>query len=81
MYVANSIMPLDGLLLENAKFLNADLEYNWINYTTAFGIEYFYIKSVPGAKRYFKEKIFHQQVQYNIEILKPTNTRFAPLKP
>ncbi|EEO25289.1 hypothetical protein [Helicobacter winghamensis] len=81
MYVANSIMPLDGLLLENAKFLNADLEYNWINYTTAFGIEYFYTKSVPGAKRYFKEKILHQQVQYNIEILKPTNTRFAPLKP
>ncbi|MDY2584148.1 hypothetical protein [Helicobacter sp.] len=80
MYVANSIMPLDDLLVENARFLNADLEYNWINYTTAFGIEYFYTRSMPGAKRYFKEKIKEQQVQYDVEILQPTNTRFAPLQ-
>ncbi|MBX7490881.1 hypothetical protein [Helicobacter turcicus] len=80
MYIANSIMPLQSLLVENAKLLSADLEYNWINYTTAFAIEYFYTKSVPSAKRYFKEKIKEQQVQYNVEILQPTNTRFAPLK-
>ncbi|WP_299548612.1 hypothetical protein [uncultured Helicobacter sp.] len=80
MYLANSILPLDSLLVENAKLLNADLEYNWINYSTAFGIEYFYAKSVPGTKRYFKEKILNQQVQYDIEILQPTNTRFVPLK-
>lgn len=79
MYIANSIMPLDDLFIENAKFLNADLEYNWINYATALGVEYFYTKSVSRAKRYFKEKIKDQQVQYNIEILQPTNTRFAPL--
>ncbi|TLD84053.1 hypothetical protein LS70_004410 [Helicobacter sp. MIT 11-5569] len=78
MFIANSIMPLDSLFVENAKLLNADLEYSWINYTTAFGVEYFYTKSVPSAKRFFKEKIRNQQVQYNIEILKPTSTRFAP---
>ena len=39
MYIANSIMPLDSLFVENAKLLNADLQYNWINYTTAYGIE------------------------------------------
>ena len=80
MYVANSIMPLNSLFVENAKLLNADLQYNWINYTTAYGIEYFYRKSVPRVKAYFKEKIKNQQVEYAIEILTPTNTRFAPLK-
>lgn len=80
MYIANSIMPLDSLLVENAKFLGVDLEYNWISYTTAFAIEYFYTKSVPSTKRYFKEKIKEQQVHYSVEILQPTNTRFEPLK-
>lgn len=80
MYIANSIMPLDSLFVENAKLLNADLQYNWINYATAYGIEYFYRKSVPRVKAYFKEKIINQQVEYAIEILTPTNTRFAPLK-
>lgn len=80
MYIANSIMPLDSLFVENAKLLNADLQYNWINYTTAYGIEYFYRKSVPRVKAYFKEKIRNQQVEYTIEILTPTNTRFVPLK-
>ena len=79
MYIANSIMPLDSLFVENAKLLNADLQYNWINYTTAYGIEY-YRKSVPRVKAYFKEKIRNQQVEYAIEILTPTNTRFVPLK-
>lgn len=80
MYIANSIMPLDSLFVENAKLLNADLQYNWINYTTAYGIEYFYRKSMPRVKAYFKEKIRNQQVEYAIEILTPTNTRFVPLK-
>ena len=56
-----------------------DLEYDWINYATAFGIEYFYLKNSPGAKRYFKERIRDNQVQYSIEILTPANNRFAPL--
>lgn len=80
MYIANSIMPIDSLLIENAKQFNTDLEYDWINYTTTFGVEYFYSKSVPNAHRYFKETIQNQQVQYEVEILQPTNTRFIPLE-
>ncbi len=80
MYVANSIMPLDSLFVENASLLNADLEYNWINYATALGTEYFYLKNVRNAKRYFKERIQNQQVQYKIEILTPTQNRFAPFE-
>ncbi|WP_297814157.1 hypothetical protein [uncultured Helicobacter sp.] len=79
MYIANSISPLDSLFVEQAKLLDVDLEYDWINYATAFGIEYFYLKNSPGAKRYFKERIRDNQVQYSIEILTPANNRFAPL--
>ncbi|WP_238699268.1 hypothetical protein [Helicobacter sp. MIT 05-5294] len=79
MYIANSISPLDSLFVEQARLLDVDLEYDWINYATAYGIEYFYRKSVPSAKRYFKERIKENQVQYNIEILTPANNRFVPL--
>lgn len=77
MYIANSIQRLDDFLTQEAKMLNADLQYDWINYATAFGIEYFYHKSLPSAKRYFKEKIKDNQVQYNIQILSPLNNRFV----
>ncbi|MDD6055987.1 MAG: hypothetical protein PUB96_05520 [Helicobacteraceae bacterium] len=79
MYIANSIMPLDVLFIENAELLGVDLKYDWINYATAFGVEHFYIKSVKGVKKIFKENIKDQQVQYNIEILTPKNNRFMPL--
>lgn len=77
MYIANSIQTLDSLLSEETQMLNADLKYDWINYATAFGIEYFYRKNVPSAKRYFKETIKDNQVQYEIEILSPINNRFV----
>ena len=77
MYIANSIQPLDDLLSEESKMLNVDLEYDWINYATAFGIEYFYRKNTPSAKDYFKENIKDNQVQYKIEILSPINNRFV----
>ena len=69
------------MLIENAKQFNTDLEYDWINYTTHIwsGV-FFHSKSVPNAHRYFKETIQNQQVQYEVEILQPTNTRFIPLE-
>lgn len=76
MYIANSIGKLEDLFVEEAKLLNADLEYDWINYATALGIEYFYLKNIPSAKRFFDEKIYNNQVQYDIQILSPKNNRF-----
>ena len=76
MYIANSIGKLEDSFVEEAKLLNADLEYDWINYATALGIEYFYLKNIPSAKRFFDEKIYNNQVQYDIQILSPKNNRF-----
>ncbi len=79
MYIANSIAKSDSLLVEEAKLLNADLEYDWINYSTAYGIEYFYLQNIPNAKAYFKEAIKNNQVEYKIDILTPKNNRFVPI--
>ncbi|MDA3968735.1 hypothetical protein [Helicobacter ibis] len=76
MYIANSISELDIKLIEQSKLIKADLEYDWINYATAFGVEYFYTSKIPSAKRYFKERIVNNQVQYEVEILTPTSSRF-----
>ncbi|WP_104721145.1 hypothetical protein [Helicobacter mesocricetorum] len=79
MYIANSIAKSDSLLVEETKLLNADLEYDWINYSTAYGVEYFYLQNIPNAKAYFKETIKNNQVEYKIDILTPKNNRFIPI--
>lgn len=78
MFIANSIGDIDVQLVEQSKLINADLEYDWINYATALGVEYFYLNKIPSANRYFKEQIKDNQVQYNINILTPQNNRFVP---
>ena len=78
MFIANSILPLDTHLLEQASLLNVDLQYDWINYTTAYGVEHFYKRSV-GGKKQFSEVIKDNQVQYKINILTPKTNRFMPL--
>lgn len=79
LFIANSITPIDSQFVEQTHLLHADLEYDWINYATAYGIEYFYLKSIPRTKRLFKERVKNHQVEYKIEILSPQANRFSPI--
>lgn len=79
MIIANSIMPLNPKFIEEMHLLNSNLSYDWISYSTALGLEHFYTKEIPNAKRYFKEKIKNNQVQYEIILLAPKQNRFEPL--
>ncbi|PZT48382.1 hypothetical protein B6S12_04100 [Helicobacter valdiviensis] len=79
MIIANSIMPLNPKFIEEMHLLNSNLSYDWISYSTALGLEHFYTKEIPNAKRYFKEKIKNNQVQYEIMLLAPKQNRFEPL--
>lgn len=78
MFIANSILPLNPSFIDQASLFNVDIQYDWINYTTTYGVEYFYKKSVNG-ERFFSEKIKNHQVQYKINIITPKQNRFLPL--
>ena len=76
MVVANSITEHNNVLIETNALLGNDIEYDWINYTTTIGIDYFYSLITDEAKSYYS-KIEDNQVVYDIELLQPARSRFV----
>ena len=44
------------------------MKYDWVNYSTAIGMEIFYKLIYPESLDYFKEKILDNQVQYDVRV-------------
>jgi len=77
MYIANSIGYSDDKLVVTNKLLDNNIQYDWINYSTSVGIDYIYTLYFNSeTKRLFDENILSNQVQYNIQVLKPTKSAF-----
>jgi hypothetical protein len=54
-----------------------DIVYDWVNYATSIGIDYFYsFYFVPTTTRSFNENIVDNQVNYDISIVKPKRYKF-----
>ena len=68
LYIASSIGKTDQKLIEYGSLLNSDLKYDWVNYSTAIGMEIFYKLIYPESLDYFKEKILDNQVQYDVRV-------------
>lgn len=68
LYIASSIGKTDQKLIEYGSLLNSDLRYDWVNYSTAIGMEMFYKIIYPESLSYFKEKVVDNQVQYDVQI-------------
>ncbi len=77
MYIANSIGHSDDKLVATNKLLDNNILFDWINYSTSIGMDYIYTLYFDNnAKRIFNENILNNQVQYDIQILKPTKSAF-----
>ena len=77
MYIANSIKQSSDKLVTTNKLLENNILFDWINYSTSIGIDYIYTLYFDNsAKRVFDENILNNQVQYDIQILKPTKSAF-----
>ena len=75
--IANSInVDMDKKLIEYGKLLNSDITYDWVNYSTALGIDFFTSKMNKKLERYFKEEIDNNQVVYGINLYSFKNGRF-----
>jgi SRSO17 transposase len=75
MIVANSITKHNDVLTETNSLLNNDIVYDWINYTTTVGVDYFYNLITKESQEYDIQMIDNQMI-YNIELLKPSLSRF-----
>jgi len=75
MIVANSITQNSNVLIEINSLLGNDIVYDWINYTTTVGIDFFF-NQITKDDREYNIKVEDNQMIYTIELLKPSLSRF-----
>ena len=75
MIIANSITEHNNILIETNSLLNNDIVYDWINYTTTVGIDYFY-SLITNEERTYNIKIVNNQMIYDLELLQPSRSKF-----
>jgi hypothetical protein len=80
MIVANSITEQNNVLIETNSLLGNDIVYDWINYTTTVGVDYFY-KLITGEEKEYNIDIVDNQMIYKIELLKPSKSKFIKYVP
>ena len=78
MVIANSITNVDDKLIEMNKFLDNDILYNWINYSSSFAIDYFY-NDITNNNRLFNQEVINNQVQYKTVLYKPARNKLELL--
>jgi len=78
MIVANSILGNTNTLVEANALLSNDIMYDWINYTTTVGIDYFFNR-MTNEDREYNLPMLNNQIVYKIELLKPSDSKFVPL--
>ncbi|TKI70406.1 hypothetical protein FCU45_03735 [Sulfurimonas crateris] len=77
MIIANSITQNKDVLIETNSLLGNDIVYDWINYTTTVGIDYFAHLISGEAREYDIENVDNQMI-YPINLLQPSFSRFIP---
>ena len=77
MIVANSIIEQNNLVIETNSLLGNDVVYDWINYATTVGMDYFY-SQITGEVREYKVPVTNHQMIYKIELVRPGYSRFLP---
>ena len=75
MIIANSITQNNNVLIETNSLLSNDIVYDWINYTTTVGVDYFYNLATREDREY-NIAVEDNQMIYQIELLNPARYRF-----
>ena len=77
LYIANSIGKSTVGMEELNSLFGHDIVYDWVNYSTSIGIDYFYTHYfVPTASSNFNENIVENQVEYDVSIVRPKRYKF-----
>jgi len=78
MIIANSINIENSVMVEANNLLNNDISYDWINYATTVGIDYFYYLS-STSRREYPLALRDNQVQYPITLVEPGYSKFLTI--
>jgi len=76
MIIANSITENNDVIVETNALIGNDIVYDWINYTTTIGIDYFYSLITNEPQEYKTINIENNQMLYDIELIKPSLSKF-----
>ena len=79
MLIANSITESNNVLIETNSLLGNDIVYDWINYTTTVGIDYFF-NLITAKEREYTMPIENNQIIYSVELVRPSFSRFVKYK-
>lgn len=79
MIIANSITQNNDALIETNSVLENDIVYDWINYTTTIGVDYF-AWMISGDTRTYTLPVQENQMIYPVVLLKPEASRFIPYR-
>jgi len=77
MLIANSITEENNVLIETNSLLGNDIVYDWINYTTTVGVDYFY-NLITLEDREYNIPLQDNQMLYSIELISPSLSKFIP---
>ncbi len=75
MIIANSVTSQNNVLIETNSLLGNDIVYDWINYTTTVGVDYFF-NLLTKENREYNIEIYDNQMLYPVELLQPSKSRF-----
>lgn len=75
--IANSISKTDQKLIEYGLLLTSDMQYDWVNYSTALGVDLFLSSMSPNIVKYFVEVFDKNQAIYNIDLYEVQNDTFV----
>ena len=75
MIIANSITKNNDVVVETNALIGNDIVYDWINYTTTVGIDYFY-SLIANESREYNIELQNNQMVYDIELVKPSLSKF-----
>jgi len=81
MFIANSVGHSDFRLKDINLILGTNLDFSWVNYSTAIGVDYLVSNFTEmGDEKIFTEAMVNNQIRYNIDILKPVHSSFESVK-
>jgi len=79
LYIANSININNSTLIEANSLLSNDIAYDWINYASTLGVDYFFNK-ITKIDRIYKLPFKDNQLLYPISIVSPEGRRFKVIE-
>ncbi|MFP6283545.1 hypothetical protein ACLGED_04730 [Helicobacter pylori] len=80
LFIVNALQNSDETLIEYASLLESDLRHDWVNYSSAIGLEVFLNTLDPHFKKSFQESLEDNQVRYHNQIYQALGYSFEPIK-